>query len=31
VSSCKFGAISYEFLGKREVARDLRVKSPASS
>jgi len=31
VSSCKFGAISYEFLGKREVARDLRVKKPASS
>lgn len=29
VSSCKFGAISYEFLGKREVAPDLRVKKPA--
>jgi polyferredoxin len=31
VSSCKFGAISYEFLGKREIAQDLRVKTPASS
>ena len=29
VSSCKFGAISYEFLGKKEVAVDLRVKKPA--
>jgi len=29
VSSCKFGAISYEFLGKREVSPDLRVKKPA--
>ncbi len=29
VSSCKFGAISYEFLGKREVAQDLRLKKPA--
>ena len=29
VSSCKFGAISWEFLGKREVAPDLRVKKPA--
>ena len=28
VSSCKFGAISYEFLGKREVAPDLRPKTP---
>ena len=26
VSSCKFGAISYEFLGKKEVSPDLRVK-----
>jgi len=29
VSSCKFGAISYEFLGKKEVAVDLRIKKPA--
>jgi ferredoxin-type protein NapH len=29
VSSCKFGAISWEFLGKREVAPDLRLKKPA--
>ncbi|HPW18378.1 MAG TPA: 4Fe-4S binding protein [Candidatus Aminicenantes bacterium] len=29
VSSCKFGAVSYEFLGKKEVAVDLRVKKPA--
>jgi ferredoxin len=27
VSSCKFGAISYEFLGKKEVAVDVRVKA----
>ncbi len=27
VSSCKFGAISYEFLGRKEVAVDLRVKA----
>ena len=31
VSSCQFGAVSYEFLGRREVARDLGVKSPISS
>jgi ferredoxin-type protein NapH len=29
VSSCNFGAISYEFLGKKEVAPDLRIKKPA--
>jgi ferredoxin-type protein NapH len=29
VSSCKFGAISYEFLGKKEVAADFRIKKPA--
>ena len=29
VSSCKFGAISWEFLGKKEVAPDLRLKKPA--
>jgi len=29
VSSCKFGAISYEFLAKKEVSPDLRVKSGA--
>jgi len=27
VSSCKYGAVSYEFLGKREVAEDLRLES----
>lgn len=26
VSSCKFGAVSYEFLNKKEVAEDLRFK-----
>lgn len=30
VSSCKFGAISYEFLGKRETSPDLRPASRAS-
>jgi len=29
VSSCKFGAISYEFLGKKEFAVDLRINKPA--
>jgi ferredoxin len=29
VDSCKYGAISYEFLGKHEVAEDLRVGNPA--
>jgi hypothetical protein len=29
VDSCKYGAISYEFLTKREVAEDFRVKKAA--
>jgi len=30
VSSCKFGAISYEFLGKKETSPDLRAAPKAS-
>ncbi len=29
LDSCKFGAISYEFLRKREVSEDRRIKKPA--